>query len=146
MRFPYSGGWQFGGCASQRHPGYGGDPSLLCPDRRTAWNFTRERGHRWIGFLCAGHQNEELGQTVEHEVRPCTASPVEQSHRWVKYRYYPSLDYGDFDAAQRFCQAVDEVGHVLRPRSQMAEFVCLGDLRKRFRQGVEELAILFQAA
>ena len=89
---------------------------------------------------------EELGQDVEHEVRPCTANPVEQSHRRVKYRYYPSLGYGEFDVAQRFCQAVDEIGHVLRPRSQMAEFVCLSDLRQRFIQGVEELEVLFQAA
>ena len=89
---------------------------------------------------------EELGQAVEHEVRPCTANPVEQSHRRIKYRYYPSLGYGDFDAAQRFCQAVDEVGHVLRPCTHMAEFVCLGDRRERFRQGVEDLEALFRAA
>ena len=89
---------------------------------------------------------EELGEAVEHEVRPCTANPVEQSHRWVKSRYYPSLGYGDFDAAQRFCQAVDEVGHVLRPRSQMSEFVCLSDRRQRFMESVEALEVLFQAA
>ena len=89
---------------------------------------------------------EELGQAVEHELRPCTANLVEQSHRRVKYRYYPRLGYGDCDAAQRFCRAVDEVGHVLRPCTHMAGFVCLGDLRERFRQEVEELEVLFQAA
>ena len=89
---------------------------------------------------------EALGKDVEHEIRPCTANPMEQSHRRVKYRYYPSPGYGDFEAAQRFCQVVDEVDHGLRPRSQMAAFVCLGDLRQRFMKGVEELAILFQAA
>lgn len=35
---------------------------------------------------------EELGKEVEHEVRPCTANPVEQSPRRVKHRYYPYLD------------------------------------------------------
>ena len=88
---------------------------------------------------------EALGKEVKHEIRPCTANPVEQSHRRVKYRYYPSLGYGEFEAAQRFCQAVDEVSHVLRPRSQMAEFVCLSDRRQRFMESVEELEVLFQA-
>jgi putative transposase len=89
---------------------------------------------------------EVLGETVEHEVWPCTANPVEQSHRWVKHRYYPTLGFGAFDAAQRFCRAVDEVGNFLRPRSHMAEIVCLSDRRQRFVKGVEELETLFQAA
>lgn len=52
---------------------------------------------------------EELGEEVIHEMRPCTANPVEQSHRRIKHRYYPTLGFGEFDAAQRFCRAVDEV-------------------------------------
>ena len=89
---------------------------------------------------------EELGKEVKHEVRPCTANPVEQSHRRIKHRYYPTLGFGEFEAAQRFCRAVDEVGNFLRPRSRMAEFVCLADRRARFLKGVEELGELFQAA
>ena len=53
---------------------------------------------------------EELGEAVEHEVRPCTANPVEQRHRRIKHRYYPTLGFGEFEAAQRFCRAVDEAG------------------------------------
>lgn len=89
---------------------------------------------------------EELGQDTEHEVRPCTVNPVEQSHRRIKHRYSSTLGFGEFHAAQRFCQAVDEVGNFLRPRARMAEFVSLSDLRKRFMKGVEELEALFQAA
>ena len=89
---------------------------------------------------------EELGQEVQHEVRPCTANPVEQSHRPVKHRYYPTLGFGEFEAAQRFCQAIDELSNFLRPRSQMAEFVCLSDRRQRFMKGVNELEAMFQAA
>ena len=89
---------------------------------------------------------EELGEAVEHEVRPCTANPVEQSHRPVKHRYYPTLGFGEFEAAQRFCQAVDEVGNFLRPQTRMAEVVCLAECRERFIKGVEELESLFQAA
>ncbi len=69
---------------------------------------------------------------MEHEVRPCKANPVEQSHRRVKHRYYPTLGFGEFEAAQRFCQAVDEVHNFLRPRSQMAESVTLSARRKKF--------------
>ena len=79
-------------------------------------------------------------------VRPCTANPVEQSHRRIKHRYYPTLGFGEFNAAQRFCRAVDEVGNFLRPCSRMAEFVCLSDRRQKFMKGVEELEALFQTA
>ena len=88
---------------------------------------------------------EELGDEVEHQVVTCTSNPVEQSHRRVKYRYYPSLGYGEFNAAQRFCQAVDEVAQFLRPQSRMAEFLCLDERREKFITGVEELEKLFQA-
>ncbi|MEO0538754.1 MAG: IS6 family transposase [Cyanobacteria bacterium P01_A01_bin.123] len=89
---------------------------------------------------------EALGEAVEHEVRPCTANPVEQSHRRLKHRYYPTLGFGEFDAAQRFCRAVDEVGNFLRPRTRMAEFMSLRDRRERFLKGVEELKSLFNEA
>lgn len=89
---------------------------------------------------------EELGKDTEHEVRPCTANPVEQSHRRIKHRYYPTLGFGEFEAAQRFCRAMDEVGNFLRPQSRMAEFVSLAERRARFMKGIEELKALFQAA
>lgn len=89
---------------------------------------------------------DELGDAVEHEVRPCTANPVEQSHRPLKHRYYPTLGFGEFDAAQRFCRAVDEMANFLRPRSRMAEFVSLHDRRMRFIGKVRELEMLFMAA
>ena len=70
-------------------------------------------------------------------MRPCTANPVEQSHRRSKHRYYPTLGFGEFEAAQRFCRAVDEVGDFLRPQTRISEFVCLSDRRQRFVKGVE---------
>ncbi|MEO0520786.1 MAG: IS6 family transposase [Cyanobacteria bacterium P01_A01_bin.116] len=88
---------------------------------------------------------EELGEAAQHEVRPCTANPVEQSHRRVKHRYYPTLGFGKFEAAQRFCRAVEEVGNFLRPRTRMSEFVSLRDRRQKFVKGVKELEALFQA-
>ena len=89
---------------------------------------------------------EALGEEVEHEVRPCTANSAEQSHRHIKHRYYPTLGFSEFDAAQRFCTAVDEVGNFLRPQTRMAEVVSLAERSERFIQGVEELKAVFKAA
>lgn len=89
---------------------------------------------------------EELGKDTEHEVRPCTANSVEQSHRRIEHRYYPTLAFGESEAAQRFCRAVDEVSNFLRPRSQMTEVVSLAKRSARFIKGVEELEAVFKAA
>ena len=61
-------------------------------------------------------------------------------------RYYPMLNFGVFEATQRFCQTVNEVGNVLRGRTYMPEFVSLADHRARFLNEVEDLEVLFHAA
>ena len=86
---------------------------------------------------------EELGENVEHEVRTCTANPVEQSHRGIKHRYYPTMGFGEFEAAERFCSAVDEVNNFLRPRTHMRESVSSSERRNKFVQGVRDLEALF---
>ena len=88
---------------------------------------------------------EELGEEVKHEVLPCTANAVEQSHRGIKHRYFPMMGFGEFEAAQRFCQAFDEVRNFLRHRSQMAEVVSLNERRERFLSKVSELEEIFLA-
>ncbi|MEM9150557.1 MAG: hypothetical protein AAGB19_08895 [Cyanobacteria bacterium P01_F01_bin.3] len=82
---------------------------------------------------------EELGEAVEQEVRSCTANPVDQSHRRIKHQCYLTLGFDEVDAAQKFCRAVDEVGHFLKPRSRMTEFVSLENRRQCFLKSVEEL-------
>ena len=65
---------------------------------------------------------EELGEEVERPVLPCTENAVEQSHTGIKH-YYPMLGFGEFEAANRFCQTFDEVangtvslrGEILKP-------------------------------
>lgn len=76
----------------------------------------------------------------------CQGNPFEQSHRGQKYRYYPTLGFGAFDSAQRFCQAYEEVSNFLRYRQRMGEFVSLSGKRKKFIKGVEELEVIFHAA
>lgn len=88
---------------------------------------------------------EELGKEVKHTVLPCTANEIEQSHRGIKHRYYPMMGFGEFDGAQRFCQAFDEVRHFLRPRSRMGEIVSLSERRERFQNKVSELKEIFLA-
>lgn len=54
--------------------------------------------------------------------------------------------FGEFEAAQRFCQAVDKVGNFLKPRSHMAEVVSLAERRARFIKEVEELETISKTA
>ena len=90
--------------------------------------------------------DEELGEEVAHNVIGCAGNPVEQSHRGQKYRYYPTLGFGAFESAQRFCQFYDETSNFLRPRQYMGEVVSLSAKREKFKKGVEELEVLFNAA
>ncbi|WP_347277919.1 DDE-type integrase/transposase/recombinase [Leptolyngbya sp. FACHB-711] len=87
---------------------------------------------------------EELGEAVEHEVRDCRGNPIEQSHRGIKQRYYPTLGFGAFESAQRFCQAYDEVRNFIRPQCYMTEAVSLSKRRGLFLERVDELQVIFQ--
>ena len=89
---------------------------------------------------------EELGKEVEHERRGCQGNPVEQSHRPVKARYYPTLGFGAFESAKCFCEAFDELHQYFRPRQRMTEYVCLSEQRKMFKERTEELQLMFKAA
>jgi transposase-like protein len=88
---------------------------------------------------------ETLGDEVEHEVRHCVDNPIEQSHRGVKQRYYPTLGFGSLESAKQFCQVFEEVRQFLRPRTRMAEFVSLSDQKERFLKRASELQAIFQA-
>ncbi len=89
---------------------------------------------------------EVRGAEVEHQSVSCTANRIEQDHRGIKHRYYPTLGFHNFDAAQRFCRVVEEVRNFLRPRRWMGEVVSLAERRAHFLQQVEELHSLFAPA
>lgn len=89
---------------------------------------------------------EELGEQLEHQVSPSQTNPVEQSHRPVKRRYYPTMGFKDFEAAERFARGVDEVYPYWRLRSRMAEGVSLREKREDYKKKVKELEQLFEAA
>jgi transposase-like protein len=89
---------------------------------------------------------EVLGPEVVHEQRSCLANPIEQDHRGIKQRYYPTLGFGAFELAKQFCQAFDEVRNFFRPRKRMGEFVSLSEKRQLFVSRVQQLQSIFQAA
>lgn len=75
--------------------------------------------------------SQVLGREVAHDLVSCCANPIEQDHRGVKQRYYPTLGFKNFDAAHRFCRVVDEVRNLLRLRQRMGEPVSLDERRQR---------------
>ena len=117
-------------------------PSLNKPRRGRAPGIG---GDRWPAQLPRAIA-EVLGLEVEHEPVSCTANRIEQDHRGIKHRYYPTLGFHNFDAAQRFCRVVEEVRNFLRPRRWMGEKVSLAERRGHFLQRVEELHSLFAPA
>lgn len=66
---------------------------------------------------------EELEEAIEYEVRDCRGNPIEQNHRGIKQRYYPTLGFGAFESAQRFCQAYNEARNSMRPQRCMKKVV-----------------------
>ncbi len=78
-------------------------------------------------------------------MRDCRGNPIEQSHRGIKQRYYPTLGFGAFESAQRFCQVYDEVRNFVRPQRYMIQVVSLSEERERFVERVNELQLIFQA-
>jgi transposase-like protein len=109
-----------------------------------------DQAPKWV--ITDGHPSyaraiaQVLGPTLGHEQRTCLANPIEQDHRGIKQRYYPTLGFGAFDSARRFCQAVDEVRQFFRSRRRMRELVSLLQRREPFLKRVNELQMMFQIA
>jgi len=89
---------------------------------------------------------EVLGPAVAHDPVGCVANPIEQDHRGIKQRYYPTLGFNNFDAAKHFCRVADEVRDFFRPRQRMGQFVSLAERRAHFLWRVYELYSLFAPA
>lgn len=104
------------------------------------------------GVVSDGHTSypraiaEVLGPEVVHHRVGCRANPIEQDHRGVKQRYYPTLGFKSFETAARFCQVVDEIRQCFRPRRWWGEKVSLAARRANFLARVAELQGLFVPA
>jgi putative transposase len=71
---------------------------------------------------------------------------LEQDHRGIKQRYYPMRGFGTFEAAARFCCALDELRNYFRLRHTTGGWVSLPEQRQAFRQRLAVLQAFIQAA
>ena len=88
---------------------------------------------------------EVLGLSVEHSDNADRNRRIEQDHRGIKQRYYPTLGFGAFRSAQRFCSAFEEVRPYFRPRRRRKQFVSRARQRPLFVTKVQSLQASFLA-
>src|SRR4051812_6120629 len=82
---------------------------------------------------------EVLGKRVKHRCSRYKNNRIEQDHRGLKQRYYPTLGFKSFRSAQRFCHSFDEVRNYFRPRRSPNEFVSSAQRRHQF---ISKFAVL----
>ncbi|WP_346293189.1 IS6 family transposase [Sphaerothrix gracilis] len=90
--------------------------------------------------------SEVLGKSVQHEVFKSVNNPVEQSHRKLKQRYYPTMGFSNVETAGYFCEAVEELNQFLRVRQAMAEYVSLPERRSQLKARMSELRGMIKVA
>ena len=69
---------------------------------------------------------------MEHRIIPCVGNPIEQDHRGIKQRYYPTLGFKALKTGAAFCRVYDEVRNYFRPRQKMGQDLSLGRRRELF--------------
>ena len=89
---------------------------------------------------------DELGKEVDHRTSQYKNNVIEQNHRGIKGRYRPMRGFKNFDAAQRFCRAFDEVRNFLRPTRYINQTISLVRRRVIHVQRVAALRDLISAA
>ena len=90
--------------------------------------------------------SEVLGKAVQHEVSKSVHNPVEQSHRKLKPRYYPTMGFSNVETVGYFSEAVEELNQFLRVRRHMTEFVSLPEHRLQIQARMVELRDMIKAA
>jgi putative transposase len=88
---------------------------------------------------------EVLGKKVKHRCSRYKNNRIEQDHRGVKQRYYPTLGFQSFRSAQRFCHSFDELRNSFRPRQRCHQVVPAARRREQFRTKVDALQSAFLA-
>jgi transposase-like protein len=75
---------------------------------------------------------ETLGKRVEHRIMCGLGNPIEQDHRGIQPRYYPTPGCKVSKTAAGFCRGYDEVRNYSRPRQKMGQEISLGRRRQLF--------------
>jgi transposase-like protein len=87
-----------------------------------------------------------LGRKVVHRTKRYLNNRMEQDHRGIKQRYYPTRGFGSFKSASYFCSAFDEQRDYFRYRTKPKEKLSLSEQRRIFRQKFGALQYLLMAA
>ena len=87
---------------------------------------------------------EVLGESVRHAVSQSVHNPVEQSHRKLKHRYYPTIGFSNVETASYFCEAVEELNQ-LRVRRSM-EVVSLLEHQHQIQARMKEFRVMLKTA
>ena len=88
----------------------------------------------------------QTGKEALHSCSPYLNSRVEQDHRGIKQRYYPTQGFGSLESATRFSHAFEEIRYWLRPRQRMTQAVSLADKRHLFVKRFAALQAMMLAA
>lgn len=75
---------------------------------------------------------EILGKRMKPCVISCLGNPIEEDHRGIKQRYYPTLAFKAQKTAVVFCRAYGEVRNYFRPKQKMGQEVSLSGRRELF--------------
>ena len=66
---------------------------------------------------------------------------TEQSHRPLKQRYYPMMEFGNFESASRFCTAFDEFHNYFRIDKTPASLAARREVFiSRWRELIEDVS------
>lgn len=109
-------------------------------------------GHKPVRVTTDAHNSyprairRVLGRKVLHRTSRYLNNRMEQDHRGIKQRYYPTRGFGSFESAYRFCSAFDEQRDYFRCRSKPKEKVPLCEQRLMFRQRFGALQSVLMAA
>jgi len=80
---------------------------------------------------------------VRHRTSRYTNNRIEQDHRAMQQRYYPTRGFGSIASAARCCSACEEQRQYCRAQARSGEFVSLAERRRRFQgRGAAVLAAL----
>jgi putative transposase len=89
---------------------------------------------------------ETLGSDVIHRCNRYLNNRLEQDHRGIKQRYYPTRGSGSVAEASRLCRAFDEVRQFFRVRTTMKQQVSLAQQREAFRHQLDALKAMVLVA
>lgn len=74
---------------------------------------------------------EALGDAVAHRISRYKHNRIEQDHRAVKQRYYPTRGFGSVASAARFCAGFEAPRRCFRAQARSDERVSLAERRRR---------------